>query len=117
MNAEEMIEDAMALTPSIRYVAVYVNGNLFLKERSGIKGSSASESDKYEELIVNPTLLKLTTQRGNIDCGGLNYIIIRYGNFFVLLFPVEGGHVNFGFEPDENPFNWVEPITSLLGKL
>jgi hypothetical protein len=67
-------------------------------------------------LIVNPTLLKLTTQRGNIDCGGLQYVVIRYGNFFVLLFPVEGGHINFGFEPDVNPFDWIEPIISLLKK-
>ena len=114
MKAEKLIDDAMALTSFIRYVAVYTNGNLFLRERSGISGSSASESDKYEELIVNPTLLKLTTQRGNIDCGGLNYIIIRYGNFFVLLLPVESGHVNFGFEPDVNPLDWIEPITSLM---
>jgi len=114
MKAEKLIDDAMALTSFIRYVAVYTNGNLFLRERSGISGSSASESDKYEELIVNPTLLKLTTQRGNIDCGGLNYIIIRYGNFFVLLLPVESGHVNFGFEPDVNPLDWVEPIASLM---
>lgn len=117
MKPEKIIDEAMALTSSLRYVAVYINGNLFSKERSGISKSSASESDKYEELIVNPTLLKLTTQRGNIDCGGLNYIIIRYGNFFVLLFPVEGGHINFGFEPDINPFDWLEPITSLLRKL
>lgn len=117
MNAEKIIEKAMALTSSIRYVAVYIDGKLSSKERSGINDSSASESDKYEELIVNPTLLKLTTQRGNIDCGGLNYIIIRYGNFFVLLFPAEGGHVNFGFEPNINPFDWIEPIISLLRKL
>jgi len=117
MKTEKIIDEAMALTSSLRYVAVYINGNLSSKERSGISKSSASESDKYEELIVNPTLLKLTTQRGNIDCGGLNYIIIRYGNFFVLLFPVEGGHINFGFEPGVNPFDWIEPITSLLRKL
>lgn len=117
MKAEKLIDETMALTSFIRDVAVYTNGNLFLKERSGISGSSASESDKYEELIVNPTLLKLTTQRGNIDCGGLNYIIIRYGNFFVLLVPVESGHVNFGFEPNVNPLDWIEPITSLLKQL
>ncbi|QEC66064.1 hypothetical protein FRZ67_01610 [Panacibacter ginsenosidivorans] len=116
MKRENLIDEAMALTPAIRYVATYINGDLLLKERSGIIGNSSSESDKYEELIVNPALLKLTTQRGNIDCGGLNYIIIRYNNFFVMLFPVEGGHVNFGFEPDANPFNWIGPISSLLGK-
>jgi len=117
MKGEDIIDEAMALTPSLRYVAIYINGKLCSKERSGISGSSASESDKYEELLVNPALLKLTTQRGNIDCGGLNYIVIRYGNFFVLLFPVEGGHINFGFEPNVNPFDWIEPITLLVKKL
>jgi hypothetical protein len=116
MKAEQIIDEAMALTSSLRYVAVYINGNLISKERSDLSGSSASESDKYEELIVNPTLLKLTTQRGNIDCGGLNYIIIRYGNFYVLLFPVEGGHINFGFEPNINPVDWVQPVSMLLKK-
>jgi hypothetical protein len=116
MKAEQIIDEAMALTSSLRYVAVYINGDLTLRERIGISGSSASESDKYEELIVNPTLLKLTTQRGNIDCGGLNYIIIRYGNFFVLLFPVSGGHINFGFEPNINPVDWVHPVNTMLKK-
>ena len=114
MKQEIIIEKAMALTSSLRYVAVYVNGELVSKQRSNISNSSASESDKYEELIVNPTLLKLAMQRGNIDCGGLNYIVIRYGNFFVLLFPVEGGHINFGFEPDADPLEWVGPIKLLL---
>jgi len=116
MEAEQIIDEAMSLTSLLRYMAVYINGDLILRERSGISGSSASESDKYEELIVNPTLLTLTTQRGNIDCGGLNYIIIRYGNFFVLLFPVAGGHVNFGFETIVNPVEWVETISALLKK-
>ena len=116
MKPEIIIEKAMALTSSLRYVAVYINGKLVSRQRSNISDSSTPESDKYEELIVNPTLLKLTTQRGNIDCGGLNYIIIRYGNFFVLLFPLEGegGHINFGFEPNADPLDWVEPIKSLL---
>jgi hypothetical protein len=113
MKPEIIIEKAMALTSSLRYVAVYANGELVSKQRSNISNSSASESDKYEELIVNPTLLKLATQRGNIDCGGLNYIVIRYGNFFVLLFPIEDGHINFGFDPDADPLDWVEPIKSL----
>lgn len=116
MKAEKIIDEAMALTSSLRYVAVYINDELTMKERSGISGSSASESDKYEELIVNPTLLKLATQRGNIDCGGLQYLVIRYGNFFVLLFPVAGGHINFGFETNINPLDWVASIDSLLRK-
>ena len=45
--------------------------------------ASGLESDRYEELLVNPTLLTLATQRGNIDCGGLKYLIVRYGNKFI----------------------------------
>lgn len=116
MDAEKIIDEAIKTTPLLRYVAIYVEGNLVSKERGGISGTSASESDKYEELIVNPALLKLTTQRGNIDCGGLQYIIIRYGNFYVLLFPVKGGHINFGFEPEVNPVDWVIPMATLLKK-
>jgi hypothetical protein len=38
-----------------------------LHERLGLANSPLPESDKYEELIVNPTLLTLAQQRENID--------------------------------------------------
>ena len=65
-----LIEDLLEIDRSIRYVALYVNEALISRERVGLSNISASESDKYEELIANPTLLKLVQQRGNIDCGG-----------------------------------------------
>ena len=77
-----MIESIFKLSDSIRYVAVYKNGQLESKSKSHTIGASSSESDRYEELLVNPTLLKLASQRGDIDCGGLDYILVRYGNFF-----------------------------------
>ena len=85
-----------------------------MKQRSDINNVSSNESDKYEELLVNPVLIKLASQRGNIDCEGLEYFIIRYGNFFVLLIPCGNGHVNFGIEPDQNPFLLIEPLNALL---
>jgi hypothetical protein len=36
-------------------------------ERPDLANASASESDKYEELIVNPAVLTLVRQRGNIE--------------------------------------------------
>ena len=88
----------------IRYVAVYTGGEPQLHQRQGLRTPSSSESDRYEELIVNPTLLTLTQQRGNIDCGGLEYVLIRYGHFFELVHPVAGGHISVGIEPDGDPF-------------
>ena len=60
-----LIDGLFALTPAIRYVATYLDGVHLSGQRPGIEGASSSESDKYEELLVNPTLLKLVTQRGN----------------------------------------------------
>ena len=67
---EDLIERVFALASDIRYVAIYRNGQLRSSQRPGLTPASASESDKYEEMIANPTLLTLTRQRGNIDCGG-----------------------------------------------
>ncbi len=87
------------VSPAIRYVALYLNGTLTSAERPGLVGASAAESDKYEELLVNPTLLRLVTQRGNIDCGGAKYVLVRYGHFFELVLPLEDGHLSVGLEP------------------
>ncbi len=99
---------------SIRYVALYINGNLTSAERPGLSNASASESDKYEELIVNPTLLKLVQQRGDIDCGGAKFVLIRYGNFFEFVQPVSGGHVSVGIEPSGKLMEVVDVIQGYL---
>ncbi len=98
-----MIESIFNLSESIRYVAIYKNGELETRSKSSASGASSSESDRYEELLVNPTLLKLASQRGNIDCGGLDYLLVRYGNFFQYVLPVSWGHVSVCIEPMANP--------------
>jgi len=53
-----MLESIFRLSDSIRYVAIYRNERLETKSKSNVTGASSSESDRYEELLVNPTLLK-----------------------------------------------------------
>jgi hypothetical protein len=115
-DKDKFFREVFEISEDIRYVAVYDNDNLFMKQRSDIMNVSSNESDKYEELLVNPTLIKLASQRGNIDCGGLEYFIIRYGNFFVLLTPCKNGHVNIGIEPDASPVSFIEPLNAILRK-
>lgn len=99
----ELAKKIFAVSDSIRYVAIYANGELSLNQKEGIADSSSGESDKYEELIVNPTILMIATQRGEIDCGGLDYYVIKYGSFFLLAIPTASGHVSVGIENDGDP--------------
>ena len=93
-NNNSIIEILFERFSDIRYVATYINKDLHFRQRENISNSSSSESDKYEELIVNPTLLTLARQRGNIDCGGLNYIVISYGNFNQIIMEINSGHIS-----------------------
>ena len=111
---QDLIDSIFALSNDIRYVAVYKNGELSLSVKEGLIGASSSDSDKYEELIVNPTLLTLVTQRGNIDCGGARYIIVRYGNFYQFIAPLIDGHISLSIEPQANPLKLVESIQDAI---
>ena len=91
-------DEIFQISPSIRYVATYVNGRLRTKQRSNLLNASTPESDRYEEILVNPTLLTLATQRGELDCGGLEYLIVRYGNFAQFIRSLPHGHLSVGID-------------------
>jgi len=98
-----MIKEIFSLSDEIRYVAVYREGKLKMKARATTVDASNPESDRYEELLVNPTLITLASQRGNIDCGGLDYLILRYGSFFQFVLPTAWGHVSACIEKTADP--------------
>src|SRR5215469_8144287 len=110
-----LLSDALfALSPKVRYVAVLRGRDLELRERPGLSGASAAETDRYEELLVNPAVLTVLGRRGELDCGGLDHVWVRYGNFWTGLFPIEFGHVNVGLEPDAVPTELVGRIRTEL---
>ncbi|HEX5699978.1 MAG TPA: hypothetical protein VFX77_04980 [Rubrobacter sp.] len=111
---EHLIDALFDLSPQVRYVAIYRHGELSLRQRHDLSLASAAESDRYEELLVNPTVLTLTRQRGDIDCGGLSYVVIRYGNFFQFVAPIESGHASVAFEPDADPIGHAQEVLSTI---
>jgi len=113
-HMESLIEKIFSVSQSIRYVATYVNGKLLSSERPKLKNSSTSDSDRYEELIVNPTLLKLVIQRGNIDCGGAEFVIIRYGSFYEFVMPLPDGHLSVGIELNADLLKIISSIQNLI---
>jgi hypothetical protein len=101
-------------SPEIRYVAIYRGGEPELSERPGLRGASAAESDRYEEILVNPTLMTLARQRGDIDCGGVVFLLIRYGNFFQLVHPIRDGHVSVAIEPGGDPLDILPAVRRVI---
>jgi hypothetical protein len=106
-----------ALSTDVRYVALARDGQLVTRERAGLVGASSAESDRYEELLVNPTLITLLGQRGRIDCGGLEYVVIRYGHFFQVVRPIPGGHLSVAVEPRGDPLAVAAAVERILPQL
>jgi len=109
-----MIAEIFSLSDAIRYVAVYREGRLEMEAKETAANTSSPDSDRYEELLVNPTLILLASQRGNIDCGGLDYLIVRYGNFFQFVLPTGWGHVSVCIEKTADPVVIGEHIKRLI---
>ena len=105
-----------ALSPLVRYVAL-LRGNVDGWGSTRTLAASASETDRYEELLVNPAVLTLLRRRGELDCGGLDHVWIRYGNFWTGLFPLGDGHLNVGLEPSAVPTELVGQIRAEMQRL
>ncbi len=108
LQMNNLIEKISQISDSIRYVAIYQDNNLESWQRDDLNDSSSSDSDTYEELLVNPTILKIAKQRGDIDCGGLDFVIIKYGSFFQLIREIENGHISICIDKSANQIE-IEP--------
>jgi hypothetical protein len=98
----------------VRYVAFGSGQEVDLLERKGLANASDAGSDFFEELLVNPTLLTLARQRGELDCGGLRWILIGYGNFDEVVVPMAGGHVSVGVELGADPVAVADQVGALV---
>ena len=101
-----------SLDPDIRYVAVNQGGAIReMEQRAGRPTLNSHETDRMEELVVNPIVLEATRRRGNIDLDGLRHVVIRYGTLYELLVPYEDGHVSVGVQLGAD----VEAIAEKVG--
>ncbi len=110
----QIIDNLFNSFADIRYAAVYTNDELVFRQKQQTADSSSSDTDKYEELLVNPTLLTTARQRGNIDCGGLRFLIVGYGNFYQLIKEIKGGHISICLDKGVDLTNIPEQIFEFL---
>jgi hypothetical protein len=112
-SAERLVAAIFALG-GVGYVALCSSREVLLRAAPGLSTTTTEESNFYEELLVNPTLLKLASQRANLDCGGLRYIAIGYGRFVQLIMLIKDGHVSMGVSRKTNTREVAERVQSLL---
>lgn len=112
---EKLSARLFRMEPKIRYVAVNQNGKIVEMEQSPSHPSyNPCETDRMEELIVNPVMLELAARRGNIDMEGIRYVIIRYGSQYQLLMPYQDGHLSIGVEKQDDPVETAATIAAAL---
>ncbi len=103
------------LNPNIRYVAINQRGLIVEMEQNPKRPSlNPTETDRMEELIVNPILLELTRRRGNLDMNGMRYLVVRYGTMYELIFPFKDGHLSIGVELNANPTEVADSVAKCL---
>ncbi len=115
INRSQLERALFALGDHIRYVAFGVGQDIHTAQRGSPEGASDASSDFYEELLVNPTLLTVARQRGELDCGGLRHVIVGYGNFTQVVVPAADGHVSVCIEREANAEQAADDIVRLLG--
>ena len=107
--AEALLADLFAMG-GVGYAALGAGQEVLMRTAPGLKTATTTDSNFYEELIVNPTLLKLASQRGELDCGGVSYIAIGYGEFTQLIMLTKDGHVSLGVPRDA-------PVREIAGRV
>ncbi len=113
--SEKISPQLFKLEPKIRYVAVNQNGAIVEMGQSPQHPTyNPLETDRMEELIVNPIVLEIARRRGSIDMNGIRYVVIRYGTQYQLLMPYKDGHVSIGVELEDNPVEIAHKVAEHL---
>jgi len=113
----KLASSLFALDENIRYAAVNQRGAIDeMLQRDGHASFNPPETDRMEELIVNPVALELFARRGNLDLGGVRFLVVRYGVQFQLILPWRAGHVSIGIEADGNPLAIAVRAAAVLSK-
>ena len=107
----QLSDQLFALDANIRYGAVNQSGQIAeMTQNPRLPTSNPRETDKYEELLVNPAILQLAMNRGNLDMDGTRYVVIRYGTMFEIVLPYQQGHLSVGAELAANVTQVAEKI-------
>ncbi len=113
MRAEELLESILATSPMVRAASIYPgSGEPVYRPRGGADPRRAG-GEYWEEAVVNPTLIDLLRRTGAARHEGLDYLLVRYRDGWLLLLPFEHGHAAIAFEPTADPIPTVPTLRQL----
>jgi hypothetical protein len=111
-------EQLFRIEPKIRYIAINQLGLIVeMMQSPSCPSYNSAETDRLEELVVNPIVLEITRRRGEIDIGGTRFVVIRYGVLYQIVIPYAHGHVSISVELDDNPLEIAEKVFEYLERL
>ena len=115
MAEEKIASRLFELDPDIRYVAVNQRGRIVeMEQNPKLPSNNPHDTDRMEELLVNPTVLELAKRRGDLDLDGIRFVVIRYGPQYQLLFPYREGHISVGVELKANVTDVASRVAEML---
>jgi hypothetical protein len=107
---DELEQPVFGLGDVVRYVAFGEGQHVYSRQRDNLADSSGLDSDHFEALFVNPALITLARQRGDLDCSGIRYLVVAYGNFSQLVVPTTGGHLSVALDRAADPRLFAELV-------
>ncbi len=114
MAWEKISPGIFDLDPGICYVAVNQGGEIVEMEQR-LPSHNPAETDRMEELVVDPTVLGITRRRGDLDMDGIRFVIIRYGLQYQAIFDYLEGHVSLGVKSECDVIAITKRIRNHLG--
>ena len=111
MNPSSIANQLFEISPDIRYVAVNQDHRIVeMAQNPKWPTRNPTDTDRMEELIVNPLILEATRRRGEIDLSGVRFVVVRYGPLYELVFPYGNGHLSVGVEPGADVIRIAEEV-------
>ena len=112
---EELGPKLFKFDPKIRYVSINRNGTIVeMTQNPDLPMYNPHDTDRTEELVVNPTVLDLLRRRGSLDQYGVKFVVIHYDEFYQVVMPYEDGHLSIGVELTADVIDVVKRVTKLL---
>ena len=109
MTWAKISPEVFDLDPGIRYLAANQDGEI-VEMAQRLPSHNPVETDRMEELLLNPTILEMTKRRGDLDLDGIRNIIIQYGLQYQAIFNYRNGHVSVGIESNSDAIGVVKKI-------